>query len=127
MSRISRVVAVLSVTVVVACGGANFTSQDPLEFQQTAGAAGVVVIDVRTPAEFAAGHLANAVNIDVEGPDFDSQIATLDRAATYAVYCHSGRRSTNAANMMVGAGFTHVFNLKGGIQAWTAAGLPVTQ
>ena len=84
----------------------------------------LTIIDVRTPEEFAAGHIEGAVNIDLEGGGFSAGIEPLDRAAAYIVYCHSGRRSAIAAATMVTAGFTQVYDL-GGIQAWQAAGLPV--
>jgi rhodanese-related sulfurtransferase len=58
--------------------------------------------------------LANAINIDVEAGVFDQEIATLDKSATYAVYCRSGRRSGIATEKMAKAGFTSVFNLKQG-------------
>ena len=86
---------------------------------------GVVVLDVRTPGEFAAGHIQNAINIDVEASDFDANIAKLDKSKEYAVYCHSGRRSGIATQKMVKSGFTKVSNLEGGIQSWQAAGFPL--
>ena len=85
---------------------------------------GLTVIDVRTPEEFAAGHVDGAINIDVEGGGFSAGIASLDTAAPYIVYCQSGRRSAIAAETMVAAGFTEVYDM-GGIQDWVAAGLPV--
>ncbi|MBI1349515.1 MAG: rhodanese-like domain-containing protein [Actinomycetales bacterium] len=88
---------------------------------------GVTVIDVRTPEEFAAGHIAGAVNIDVQGPDFASQIGGLDAAGTYAVYCHSGNRSQAAVAEMANAGINGIYELDGGIAAWEAAGQPVVQ
>ncbi|MDO9590965.1 MAG: rhodanese-like domain-containing protein, partial [Microcella sp.] len=54
---------------------------------------GTIVIDVRTPAEFASGHLEGAINIDVQSADFDSRISELDADGTYFVYCRSGNRS----------------------------------
>ncbi len=87
---------------------------------------GVVVLDVRTPAEFAAGHLSGAKNVDVEATDFASQIGSLDHSATYAVYCRTGVRSGMALQQMLGSGFTQVVDLSGGITAWTGAGKPVT-
>jgi phage shock protein E len=82
-----------------------------------------VVIDVRTPAEYAAGHIAGAQNIDVEAADFGSKIASLDKKATYLVYCHSGRRSAIAASQMAAAGFTDIVD--GGAMAdLVAAGAP---
>lgn len=86
---------------------------------------GVTVVDVRTPAEFAAGHLEGAVNIDVESGDFATRIADLDPEGTYAVYCRSGNRSAVAVGQMAQADITGTYDLDGGIVAWEAAGLPV--
>lgn len=83
---------------------------------------GTIVLDVRTPAEFASGHLPKARNINLEGSDFATQIANLDKNATYAVYCHSGMRSAQAMTQMAAAGFTHVFDLSGGLGAWQHMG-----
>ena len=69
-----------------------------------------VVIDVRTPAEFAAGHLEGAVNIDVQSADFDARISELDPAGTYFVYCRSGNRSAQAIDRMQGLGFGDMTN-----------------
>jgi rhodanese-related sulfurtransferase len=82
------------------------------------------VIDVRTPAEFAEGHIAGAVNIDVEASDFAGQIKALDPKAPYFVYCRSGRRSAIAADQMAGAGFTDIVD-GGGLADLVAAGAPV--
>jgi rhodanese-related sulfurtransferase len=95
------------------------------EFQAKASEPGVVVLDVRTGGEYAAGHIANAINIDVEGMTFDGDIKSLDKDAKYAVYCQSGRRSVNAIKKLQDAGFTNLFNLKNGILDWQGAGLPV--
>jgi rhodanese-related sulfurtransferase len=84
----------------------------------------LTVIDVRTPEEFASGHLEGAVNYDIEGGQFSALIEPLDRSKPYMVYCHSGRRSGIAADAMVAAGFTQVYDV-GGIADWMAAGLPV--
>jgi rhodanese-related sulfurtransferase len=83
-----------------------------------------VVLDVRTPEEFAAGHVPDATNVDVEAADFADRLEALDPEATYVVYCQSGRRSAIAADKMVEAGFTTVYDM-GGITDWQAAGLPV--
>lgn len=104
--------------LVTACGSSASAKQGALDFATTAGTPGTVILDVRTPAEYAEGHIPGAVNIDVEGGTFDQQIAGLDTGATYALYCHSGRRSANAAAIMADAGFTHLVELDGGIQAW---------
>lgn len=82
------------------------------------------VIDVRTPEEYASGHVQGAVNIDVQGADFDQQIAALDRNGTYVLYCHSGRRSAIAADKLAAAGFTHVYDA-GGLSGLQSAGVPM--
>ena len=94
----------------------------PAAFSTAVSAPGTVLLDVRTPAEYAAGHLPGARNLDIEGPGFAAQIASLDKNATYAVYCHSGNRSGAALEQMAAAGFTHVYDLAGGIAAWQAMG-----
>lgn len=83
----------------------------------------VVVLDVRTPDEFAAGHVRGATNIDVTAPDFAAKIAALDPAKTYVLYCRSGNRSARAAANMQAAGFASLFNA-GGFDALAAAGVP---
>lgn len=108
------------------------TTTTSIQHLDVAGFAGLVtapstvVIDVRTPEEFASGHLAGARDLDIRGSDFDSRLASLDKTATYAVYCHSGNRSGQALQRMAAAGFTHVADLSGGIIAWSAAGKTVT-
>jgi len=87
----------------------------------------VIVVDVRTPAEFAEGHLARAQLVDFEATNFRDQIATFDRSARYLVYCHSGNRSGQATAIMAELGFVDVSNLDGGIAAWAAAGQPVVK
>lgn len=87
----------------------------------------MVVVDVRTPQEFKDGHLDKAVNIDVNGADFNARIAKLDTSVPYAVYCRSGSRSQAAMDLMRKAGFTSYFHLGGGIGAWTGAGRPVVK
>jgi phage shock protein E len=98
------------------------SSLSPAEFAAAAKVSGTTIIDVRTSAEFAAGHLAGAVNIDVQAATFAQKIAALDHSKNYAVYCHSGNRSQAAKASMQRAGFAHVFDLAGGIQAWQSAG-----
>ena len=79
-----------------------------------------VVLDVRTPAEFAQGNIEGAVNIDVKNPNFSGQIKGLDKDKTYLVYCRSGRRSVTACNVMQNEGFKNLYNLQGGFVAWQA-------
>jgi len=94
----------------------------PQAFADYASKPGVVILDVRTRAEFASGHLPGAVNLDVQAADFGSGLAKLDPSASYAVYCHSGNRSLLALQQMAANGFAHTSGLAGGITAWAAAG-----
>ena len=84
------------------------------------------ILDVRTPAEFAKGHLQNAKNINWNGNDFDAQIAPLDKSKPILIYCLSGARSAAAASKMRADGFKEVYELTGGIMKWRGANLPET-
>ena len=131
MMRIRQALIALPLVAVLALsacssGSSSVQTVDAQQFSSVVAAAGTTVIDVRTPAEFAAGHLDGAVNIDVQGADFDAQIAALPKDGTYAVYCHSGRRSADATSRMADAGFAKVYNLDGGVQAWADAGGQLT-
>jgi phage shock protein E len=92
---------------------------------QSTQSAGTVIIDVRTPAEFAAGHLRSAINIDVESPTFDASVNKLAVGDTYTLYCHSGNRAAAALSRMQALGFTHLTNAGGIDQASSTTGLPV--
>lgn len=98
---------------------------EPTRFAALAAQEGVVVLDVRTPAEFAEGHLEGATNLDVSAPDFAERVGDLDPDATYAVYCRTGSRSQAAATVMREAGIAAVADLDGGVVAWADAGLPL--
>jgi rhodanese-related sulfurtransferase len=87
----------------------------------------VVVLDVRTPQEYAEGHVPGALNIDIASPTFAEQIAALPTDETYVVYCRSGNRSAQAAEQMVQAGFTDVYNVDAGLATLASAGVPLTQ
>ena len=85
--------------------------------------AGRTIIDVRTPEEFADGHLEGAVNIDVQDPAFEEQVADLDPEGSYFLYCRSGNRSAAAAARMVALGFDDVVD-GGAFESLVAAGVP---
>lgn len=83
------------------------------------------VLDVRAPAEYAAGHLAGAMNLDYRSTAFRPGLDRLPRDGTYLVYCRTGGRSAAAAGVMSRLGFTRVHHMPGGIVAWQKAGFPV--
>lgn len=87
--------------------------------------ADLVVLDVRTPDEFAEGRLTDAVLIDFYEPDFAERLAELDRDVPYVLYCRSGNRSGQVRAVMTELGFTDVADVDGGVLAWAQAGLPL--
>ena len=101
------------------------TNLDAAGFADQITKADVVTLDVRTPGEFMEGHIAGAINIDVEGATFDSEIANLDKNKSYAVYCRSGRRSLIAVDKMAATGFEKLSNLENGINDWLTNSLPL--
>lgn len=112
-----------SSAVLTACSSAGAVHKvEAKEFSDALVNEKAVLIDVRTPEEFAQGHIQGAININAEGASFDAEIEKLDKSKPYAVYCQSSRRSGIATAKMEKAGFTHLYDLAGGIQAWQSAG-----
>jgi phage shock protein E len=85
----------------------------------------VVVLDVRTPDEFKAGHIAGAKNIDFEADDFAQQIGALDKSKTYVVHCAAGGRSAQACKIIEQVKLPAVYHMNEGFKAWEKAGKPV--
>lgn len=112
--------AALALALGMALGLAACAPAEPIAVD-----ADTVIIDVRTPSEFAGGHLEGAINIDVQSSDFDAQIAELDPAGDYVVYCRSGNRSAQAIDRMEAAGFTALVNGGSVAQASDATGIAV--
>ena len=83
-----------------------------------------VIIDVRTPGEFADGYIEKAINIDFRSEIFRDEVNNLDTSKTYLIYCRSGVRSWNALNIMAELNFREAYNMLGGIIEWEAEGLP---
>jgi rhodanese-related sulfurtransferase len=107
-------------SAVVATGGVQ--NLGVAEFEKLRQDKNNVVLDVRTPSEFAAGHIPGALNIDFNAPDFGRKAAALDAKKTYLVHCASGVRSAKACDKLSQLRFDHLYNLKGGIRAWEKAG-----
>ncbi|EEF60137.1 rhodanese-like domain-containing protein [Pedosphaera parvula] len=98
---------------------------DPDKAQQLVTDKKVVVLDVRTPAEFASGHIAGATNIDYHNQDFKKKLEQLPKDKSYLVNCAVGGRSAKACKMMNQLDFKSVYDLKGGMSAWEKAGKPI--
>ena len=86
-----------------------------------------VIVDVRTPEEFAGGHIEGAILIDFNSQNFRDEIGELDKNVTYLHYCRTARRSSLALDVMEDLGFTEVYNMKGGIVRWEEEGYPVVR
>ncbi len=89
------------------------------------GDADFVLLDIRTPEEFAAEHLEGAVEINYRAPTFGAELDQLDKGKTYLIYCRTGHRTGMAGTMMRAKGFARVYNMLGGITRWKTEGLPV--
>ncbi|GAB4406106.1 MAG: rhodanese-like domain-containing protein [Microscillaceae bacterium] len=100
----------------------SYQNLNVAEFEQMmAEAEDAVLLDVRTEPELAEGFIPGHQMINFMAPDFAEQVSKLDPAKSYFIYCRSGGRSGQACMMMASLGFSKLFNLAGGIQAWNAA------
>ena len=148
MRRVLPLVALTALLPLAACGGGDDATDEPVAATDDAPAAAatapsgievvsageaaalvddapaeLVILDVRTPEEFAEGHIEGAVQIDFYAPDFADRIAELDRDVPYLVYCRSGNRSGQTRELMADLGFSSVTDVDGGFVAWVDAGL----
>jgi rhodanese-related sulfurtransferase len=85
-----------------------------------------VILDVRTPEEFADGRLEDAVNLDFYSETFRDELDLLNKSKTYLIYCRSGNRSGQARDIMEELDFREVYDM-GGILEWQAEGLPTVK
>jgi len=126
--RAARFAALLALLALLASPvlAGNIAYIRPAEAKQRiAQTPGVVVLDVRTPQEYADGHLANSVLLPVNQVEEKAGSVLKDKSAPIVIYCHSGNRSDRAAKLLKAQGYTHVSSVVGGIVAWSAAGYPV--
>lgn len=88
------------------------------EFKAGIDGGNILLLDVRTPAEFAGGSIASAINIDYNAADFSQQIDALSKDKPVYLFCQSGGRSGKALKLFTEKGFPEVYNLIGGYGAW---------
>lgn len=124
MKRILLLVALVLIGVYVYSqrrAAEAFKSVRNAEFAEIIADSTVQLVDVRTPAEFAAGHIPKAKNIDVRGENFESEAQTqLDKSRPVALYCRSGARSKVAARTLAAKGY-RVYELNKGFMNWNGA------
>lgn len=135
MNKISRIVRhtiflILMTMSAIQMSGCNdndnIVSVSAPEFDTKIKTDSVQLLDVRTPQEYAEGHIEGALNINIQSDDFQQMAEKeLSKDSTILVYCRSGRRSMDAAGILTRLGY-RVINLKGGIIEWKEDGLPVT-
>jgi rhodanese-related sulfurtransferase len=99
----------------------------PKDFAQQIVTEKGILLDVRTPGEWKKGHLKDARHLDIFRDDFESEINKLDTNTTVYVYCASGGRSSEAAELMLKKGFRKVVDMDGGFMRWKSEGLPFEQ
>ncbi len=90
----------------------------------------VIVLDVRTPEEYAIGHIEGALNINIAEVDFSERVSKLDRDKTYIVHCSANvknGRSAKSLEIMSSFGFDKLLNMEGGIIAWEQSGYPLVR
>ncbi len=122
------IIVVLVMLGIASCRAAQPYDLTPQQFKERiANDSNAVVLDVRTPEEYQAGHLQNAVNLDYNNPEtFTMGCESLEPSKTYYVYCRSGRRSDAACRQLQTYGL-NVYNMCGGMQEWTKCGYPVVK
>ena len=84
---------------------------------------GAVIVDVRTPEEFQAGHIPGAILVPLQQLGQLAGKSLADKDKPYLIYCRSGRRSSVAAKQLAGMGYTDLTNMLGGIIDWDRQGL----
>lgn len=125
MSKII-VLLLLAVVVVAYVSAGDDHILAPDVYQQKLAELKPVVLDVRTPKEYAEGHIEGATNINFYDEDFAERMKAKPKDKTYFIYCRSGGRSGKTLAMMKKAGFT-IYDLKGGMIAWNKANKPVVK
>ena len=131
---ITGVLLVLSVNFVACTAAADKNPYQDLSapqfrqmLDQPENGADIVLLDIRTPGEYKAGHIRGSVLLDYYARDFIDQLKTLDREKTYLVYCRSGNRSAKSLSVFNQLGFRQVYHLKTGIRGWQRETYPLVR
>ena len=114
---IALLLGLLGLTANASAQSDSIKTVDAAQFAEFIKSDSVFLVDVRTAEEYAAGHIANAKNIDVLKSDFKDQVEVLPKDKEIAVYCRSGKCSLMAANTLAKMGYK-VINLRGGWMEW---------
>jgi len=127
MKLLSKFLIVFISISIFSCKGQtskNVINTDPKSFSEKITATpNAQIIDVRTPQEFAGGHIDKAINIDWLGDNFEANVQKLDKTKPVFVYCKTNNRSPIAAKKLEELGFKTIYNMQGGLLKWDAEGL----
>lgn len=118
-------ILVCSISVAVAADLKRYSAEEVHEFLRNAGSS-VVILDVRTPEEYASGHISGALLYDFHGKEFVRKLLELPRNGMYVVYCATGYRSIRTARFLQEQGYD-VVHLDDGIEAWKLSKFPVVK
>lgn len=129
--RVGLFLAII-ISILSACGktevpqGATYEVLEPDAFsKKMEETADYQLVDARTPGEVAAGKLSGAVAYDYKADEIEKAANELDKSKPVFIYCGSGIRSEKSAEILMKAGFTEIYDMKGGMKAWKAAGKEV--
>lgn len=126
MKMFKKFLAVLGLASACSVSAAEFSSLSVEEFEVAIKSDSILIVDVRTPAEFAENHIDGALNLDINNVAFVKNAEALDKSKQLAVYCRSGKRSKKAANVLTDLGFK-VVELNTGILGWKSSGKSVVK
>lgn len=126
MKMFKKFLAVFGLASACSVSAAEFSSLSVEEFEVAMKSDSILIVDVRTPAEFAENHIDGALNLDINNVAFVKNAEALDKSKQLAVYCRSGKRSKKAANVLTDLGFK-VVELNTGILGWKASGKSVVK
>ncbi len=126
--RLLRFLSCGSLALLLSCNPSNgqpATDLAPKAFaEKISQSPNALVLDVRTPKEYADGHIKSAQNVDWNGGNFEAAVAGTDKARPVLVYCLAGGRSAEAAQALQKLGFQNVYEMHSGMLGWRKAGLP---
>lgn len=127
VTKTFRMMAVALLTLALALGASGCGSQGSTSTDTPTIGASTVILDVRTPGEYAAGHLEGSQLLDFNSGEFTAAIPTLDKDLEYLIYCRSGNRAGQAMRQLQEAGFTKVSNLGSLEQAAKVTGVAIVK
>lgn len=121
--KMKNVLLIVAVTILSSCNAQKPEDVELITIETLKARAidkDVQLIDVRTPGEYAKGHINDAINIDIANlENFKAEVSKLEKAQPIYIYCHRGGRSNNASKVLQALGFEIIYYFSGGWKAWS--------